>query len=183
MTEAASRTTKEWPDHMRAAIFVTAGVVLLGAPLGFLWSAISPKLDLAQVQQGSETAFKAEFSADLRYLVLAVVVGSAIGWFGGVLCARLRGHAYLAGILIGVVVGGLICAIVEARVGEVYQMKQLNKVIRPGLDPTTIDLISFRLRVIEAVAVLPVLALATFSLRLHVDKWRGSRQTAKDSLG
>ena len=181
-SEPRGSGSRGWVAQLKPAVYMTAALTLLGAPLGLVWQQISPHLHLIEVQQGSEAAFKAEFAGDIRYLVLAVLVGTALGWFGAIALARLKAMDYLAAVIVALVVGGFVCALMEANVGELYRMKDLAKVVRPDLDPATLSLISFHLRLTEALVVLPVFALVGLVVRLHLDKSRGSRKPATDSL-
>lgn len=177
------RTRRGWSSQVTPAVLITAGLALLGAPIGLLWQAISPELDLRLVQLGSETAFKAEFAADVRFLALGVVIGTAFGWFGSIGLKWIDAQRYLAALVIGLAVGAFLCALVAAHVGELYRMDQLLKVIRPGLDHDTISLIAFRLRAGQALLVFPVFALVGLAARVQLDKRRGSAKAAPDSLG
>lgn len=177
------RTSGGWTSQVTPAVLFTAGLALLGAPIGLLWQAISPELDLRLVQLGSETAFKAEFAADVRFLVLGVVIGTAFGWFGSIGLKRIDAQRYLPALAIGLAVGAFFCALVASKVGELYRMEQLENVIRPGLDHNTISLIAFRLRAWQSLLAFPVFALVGLSARVQLDKRRGSAKAAPDSLG
>lgn len=105
-----------WRHDVARALGVVVASVLLGAPAGLLWSAVAPRLQVTVTDKGLETAdlegSKAFIGADGSYLLVMLGVGLVCGllaWF----FARKGGPWTVAGLT----VGGVLAALVAARVG------------------------------------------------------------------
>lgn len=113
---ATAHRPGRWRSDLPLGLGVVVGSVLLGAPVGLLWSAIAPRLSVELTAQGPVVAdlesSKAFIGADGSFLLLGLLVGAlcgALGW----LFARRGGPWTVAGL----VVGGLLAAYVAAEVG------------------------------------------------------------------
>lgn len=101
---------------------MVAVIVLLGAPAGLVWSRVAPRLTVTVTDQGGDApdllSSKAFIGADASYLLIMVAMGVACG----LLAWRFvrRSGPFAVG---GLVVGGLLAALVAAEVG-----------LRPGSD-------------------------------------------------
>jgi hypothetical protein len=94
-----------------AAVLTTLLVALVGAPLGLLWAAVRPHTDLFElVDQDAEQ--RQHLSADLRYGAILLVAGLIVGTLAW--AAARRGGA---GVVVGLTIGGVLAALVAARVG------------------------------------------------------------------
>lgn len=143
-------------DALAGAV-VAAVIALLGAPTGLIWAAISPHLDLDAAAAGSESAFGAQIAADGRFFFLTLVLGVATG----VVAFRL-GNRFGPAVTVGIAAGALAAAVVAAQVGYLFRRPGLLGALRPGLAPTIVSLIDFRLRAVQVLVVWPIVALAVF---------------------
>lgn len=99
-----------------AGVVTTAVVVLLGAPVGMLWGAVSPRVEVRKVADGLDLVMpetKAFIGGDGSFFVLTVLVGLALG-----IAAALIGRRYGPGVTVGLALGSLLAAIVAAKVGQ-----------------------------------------------------------------
>lgn len=116
---------------MPRALAVVVGSVLLGAPAGLLWSAVAPRLRVTFGADGPAAAdlegTKAFIGADASYLLVMLGAGvlcGALGWA----FARRSGPWTVAGLA----VGGLLAALVAARVGVVPGSHDALEALRQG---------------------------------------------------
>ncbi|MFN2537433.1 MAG: hypothetical protein ABR549_04675 [Mycobacteriales bacterium] len=102
-------------DLTRFAV-VIVGMVLLGAPIGLLWSAVAPRYTV--VFSGGEPSYpylessKAFIGVDGSFAAVTLVAGAACGLLGWFL-ARRSGPWTVAALAIG----GVLAALVAAHVG------------------------------------------------------------------
>lgn len=103
------------PSEPLVGLLSGVAVVLLGAPVGLLWSALSPRADLVRVPGGltlRDIETKDFIAADGLLFVLGLVVGvalTAVAW------RVARGGS--PALLLGLVVGSAVAALVAARTG------------------------------------------------------------------
>ena len=129
-----------WRQDVPRAVALVAGIVLLGAPAGLLWSQVAPHLTLTFAQQGVPGAAdlessKAFIGADGSYAVVVLCFGLLTGvlaWF----LARRSGPWTVAGIA----VGGVLAALVAARVGVVPGTHESIEALRKGTVGSNVDL-------------------------------------------
>lgn len=143
-------------DDAVAAGVTGVALVLLGAPVGLLWAAVSPRVRVSLGEGGPDLDAGAFAGADVAFGVVVLVVGLLCG-----LLAHRLGKAYGPGVVVGLVAGGLVAAYVAAKTGE--------QVGREAFEAAVVDLTrggavdaSVRLRATEAVVLWPVGALAAF---------------------
>lgn len=107
------------------------GSVLLGAPAGLLWSLVAPRLQVTFGTDGPSAAdlegTKAFVGADVSYLLVVLGVGVLCGVLGWVL-ARRSGPWTVAALA----VGGVLAALVAARVGVVPGSHDAVEALRQG---------------------------------------------------
>jgi hypothetical protein len=143
-----------------AALGMTAGVtVLLGAPLGLLWSAVAPH---AHVRVEAGDAFISDATTEV------FIAGD--GWFigltllAGVVCGVL---AWLAArgsgpfVVVGLALGGLAAAYVASRVGVRIGQDTLRDLVRNGRQGTYVGNIALQAQ--AALVVWPLGAVAAFA--------------------
>jgi len=113
---AAPEARGRWRQDLPVGLGVVLGSVLLGAPVGLLWSAVAPRLTVELTADGPMAAdlesTKAFIGADGTFLVIAVLVGAVCGALAWLL-ARRGGPWTVAGL----VVGGLLAASIATQVG------------------------------------------------------------------
>ncbi len=139
----------------------TAGVtVLLGAPLGILWSAVAPHAHIT-VQAGAEP-----YISDVTTEVF--IAGD--GWFigltllAGVLCGVLawlvaRGSGPF--VVVGLAAGGLAAAYVASRVGVRIGQDSFQALLRSGREGTYVGNIALQAE--AALVVWPLAAVSVFA--------------------
>jgi hypothetical protein len=142
-----------------AGLLTAAVTVLVGAPIGLLWAAFAPRVDV--VRQGEnvqlvEPGTSGFIAADGAFL-LAVAIAGAVG---GVVCwllAREHGPA----VVVGLTVGGILAAYVAMNVGVQVGLQEVEAFGAAGgqgvfgLPPT-------KLRLREALVGWPVGALLAY---------------------
>jgi hypothetical protein len=144
-----------------AAALTSLLAALLGGPVGLIWSASTPKLDVRAVANGgSEEAFGRTFGADAHFLLLAVLAGLVCGAVG-VALGRRRGPA----LAVGLAVGGVLGALVAARVGYLAQHgSSLHEIRSLGLTAAAHQLIDFKVRATGVLVVWPLVSLVTLGI-------------------
>lgn len=120
-----------WPDDATAGLTAAVGCVLLGAPVGLLWSAVTPRVEVAVTAAGPElidsgtTAFIAADGFFLALVVLAGVLTGLATWRG-------RGRRGGAGLVLGLLLGGLLAAEVARRTGELVGVEAAREAVTAG---------------------------------------------------
>jgi len=151
-------------EHAVAGVVTTVALVLLGAPLGLVWAAVAPRVEL--VLRGAEPpvlverASRAFVDADVAFggltLLAGLVCGVLAAWFG-----RRHGPAVVPGLL----AGGLLAAYVASRTGrQVGRDAFLDAVRDPGGEGRVEAAVE--LFTPEALVAWPVGALASFAVLL-----------------
>jgi hypothetical protein len=158
----------QWPHDGYVALLTGVLVVLLGPPVGLLWSNLAPKLALAKVVAGAEGPFKSMVGADAWFLLVSALAG--------VLCAVVavaaRGDG--PGVVVGLAVGGLAAAFIADRVGYLAARGHTLKVIHDlGLTPGQFQIdVFFKVR---ALGVLVAWPLASVVVHAAIVAFRGRR--------
>lgn len=139
-------------EDARAGILAAVVTVLVGAPLGLLWAALAPRVDVSiqgrdvtLIQPGSN-AFIAGDGAFLFAALLAGVVGGVLAW-------RL-GRAHGPAVVVGLAVGGAVAAYVAMRVGQQVGLEEVQRAVTAG-QQGALEL-NLRLRAREALVAWPV---------------------------
>jgi hypothetical protein len=112
---------------------------MLGAPIGLLWAAVSPKVLVERTSQGLalvSTETKSFIAADGWFFFIVL----ASGLVCGVVAWRL-GRRYPLGTSLGLLVGCVVAALVARRVGHLVDLPRLSAVLdslsgKPIIDPT-----------------------------------------------
>lgn len=171
--DAPPRVTQE----AAAALLTVTGCVLLGAPLGLLWAAVSPRVEVIVAAGGdvslADPTTSQFVAADGWFLVLAAAAGLLTGGL-----AWLAGRRYGFGVVIGLVVGGLLAAEVARRTGQLVDAGVAQSAARAGTEGV-VEL-SVRLRSEQARVGWPVAALAAHMVLTLFD---GSRHRLATSSG
>ena len=169
MTQEAGTTSPRWHEDVPRALVVLVGSVLLGAPAGLLWAQVAPRLTVTFGPDGPMAqdleSTKAFVGADGSYVVVMLAAGLVCGAFGWLL-ARRSGPWTVAALT----VGGVLAALVAARVGVVPGSHEAIEALRNGKQghaPVDLYLGKLKgdlphLRSMWAAVAWPVAALATF---------------------
>ena len=132
--------------------------VLLGAPLGLLWAALSPRVQVVITEAGVQLAEPAStdfIAADAAFLVAAAVAGAVGGLF-----AWWLGREHGPGVVVGLTLGGLLAAYVAMKVGQQVGLAEVEEAVRARREGL-IEL-SVRLRAREALVAWPVGSLLAY---------------------
>lgn len=141
----------------RAGVLTVVAMVLVGAPVGLLWAAVAPRVEVVVAADGGTMLASPDndgfFAVDAAFLALALVAG--------VLCGAVAfwlGRAHGPGVVVGLAVGGLLAAEVARRTGELVDAGEAQAVLDAG-QAGVVEL-SVRLRAEAARLAWPVGALA-----------------------
>jgi hypothetical protein len=122
---------RPWQEDVVPALGVAVGCVLLGAPVGLLWSALAPRLRISFDQGGPVApgieSTKAFIGADGSYLLLVLAAGVLCGALAWVFARRSGPWTVVA-----LAVGGVLAALVAARVGVVPGSHDAIVALRQG---------------------------------------------------
>ena len=129
--EPAPPPTRRWPADVLQALGVVVGMVLLGAPVGLLWSAVSPRVEFEVSDQGvnvlgPETS-EGFIGADGSYVLVLFAAGLVCGLLAWWLARRSGPWA-----VVGLAVGGVLAALVAARVGLLPGKEEALAALQPG---------------------------------------------------
>ena len=169
--EPVPAASSRWRADALRALPVLIGTVLLGAPAGLLWSFVSPRVTVVIGDDGNVDLPGVESSdafmgADGSFVLVAVLAGLLCGGLAYLLARRAGVWAVLA-----LTVGGVLAALVAARVGVLPGRAEILSALRPGSSARgTFDLFlgargegdSLHLRAPSAVLAWPVGALVAF---------------------
>lgn len=150
-----SQTGPTLADDARAGLLAAVVTVLVGSPVGLLWAAVAPRVEVViagqnvQLVQPGSSAFIAADAFFLLAVTVAGVIGGVVAWFLG------RRHG--PGVVVGLTVGGLAAAYVAMVVGQQVGLDEVQQAATVG-QQGVLEL-SVRLRATEAVVGWPVGAL------------------------
>ena len=139
----------------RAAVLTAIGCVLLGAPVGLLWSALAPRLQLVAAGEQVdvvETSTRDYMTSDVWFLGLVALAGLVTA---AVALSADRRHG--VGTALGLALGGLLAAEVARRTGPLTALEDARALLASGQDGV-VDLPA-RLRAASAIAVWPLVSL------------------------
>jgi hypothetical protein len=154
-----ARWKPEAPDSRDVLSALVAAVVLVvvGVPMGLLWGATTPKINVKQALDGSEAAFNAQGGADVHFALLAlifgVVAGAVVGWLGR------RGSWTLP---LALAVGGVGGSLVAAQVGHLQESSAVLDQLPQDIRGRVSNLVDFMLRSHGFHVVFPAAALLTY---------------------
>lgn len=120
-----------WRDDALAALTAAVGCVLLGAPVGLAWSAVTPRPEVDVTAAGPQlvdSGTSAFIAADGFFLVAVVLAGVLTG----LLAWRWRGRRRGPGLVLGLLVGGLLAAEVARRTGELVGLNAAREAVAAG---------------------------------------------------
>jgi hypothetical protein len=122
------------PSHLRldalTGLFTAAVVVLLGAPVGLLWSAVAPHSHAIVEARGAyltDAQTEVFIAGDGWFLGLTILAGVLSG-----VLAWLVGRSAGPFAVVGLAVGGLLAAYVASKVGVRIGQDALETAVRAG---------------------------------------------------
>lgn len=139
------------------ALVVAVSLVIAGVPLGFLWAATSPRLDVKAALAGSEAAFDAQAGIDVHFALLALIFGVVAGAVVGWRCRRSSWPVPLA-----LAIGGLGGSLVAAQIGHLRESSRVLDQLPENIRGSVSNIVDFVLRSHGYHAVFPVAALLTY---------------------
>jgi hypothetical protein len=160
---------------VRAGLITVAVTVLVGAPVGLLWAALAPPVEVVVSADGvrlvdrDSSAFIASDGYFVAAVLLAGVVGGALAW-------RL-GSRHGPAVVPGLAVGGLLAAYIAMAVGGLVDDVALAELVEAGVQGRRE--LPARLRSRSALLVWPAASLLTFLvlvLRRPRDVSSGARE-------
>jgi len=147
--------------EVRAAALTATGCVLLGAPVGLLWSTLAPRLQLVAAGEQVdvvESSTRDYMTIDVWFLGLVALAGLLTAV---VALAVDRRHGI--GTAVGLAVGGLLAAEVARRTGPLTALEDARALLASGQDGTAE--LPARLRSVSAIAVWPLVSLVVHLVR------------------
>ena len=145
-------------EDVKAGLLAAVVPVLLGAPVGLLWAALAPRVqvvvageDVQLVEPGGSG-----FIAGDGYFLAAVLVA---GLVTGLVAWRL-GRAHGPAVVVGLTAGSLVAAYVAMKVGQQVGFEEVQRIVDSGRQGA-LEL-SLRLRAQEALVGWPVGALLAY---------------------
>lgn len=130
-TEPVEPVTTRWREDLPRALAVVVGCVLLGAPAGLLWSQVAPRLTVTFEPEGPSApdleSTKAFIGADGSYVLVMLAAGVVCGLLAWTFARR--SGPWTVGAL---ALGGLLAALVAARVGVVPGSYDAVQALREG---------------------------------------------------
>lgn len=145
-------------EEVRAGLVAAVVTLLVAAPVGLLWAAVAPRVDVVisgsrvDLADSGSAAFIAGDGFFLLAVALAGVVGGLVAWW----LARQPGP----GVVLGLALGGLAAAYVAMVVGQQVGYDAVQTAVDGGLQGG-LEL-NLRLRAKEALVGWPVGALVAF---------------------
>jgi hypothetical protein len=159
----AQRWKPEAP-HSRdvlSALVVAIALVVVGVPMGLLWAATTPKLNVKQALAGSEAAFNVQGGADVHFALLAlifgVLAGALVGW---------RGRQGSWTLPVALAVGGVGGSLVAAQVGHLRGSSRVLDQLPEDIRGRVSNVVDFVLRSHGFHVVFPLTALLTYLIVL-----------------
>jgi hypothetical protein len=149
---------------LQAGLLTTVVLVLLGAPVGLLWAALSPRVDVALRASGPGLVMPENgdfIGADGVFLLIVLAAGTVCGAVAWGLARRTR-RGPGPGVVLGLALGGLLAAYVASRTGAQIGREEFLAALDDAGRRGTIQA-SIRLRATEALVGWPVGALAAFA--------------------
>jgi hypothetical protein len=144
-----------------SALVVAIALVVVGVPMGLLWAATTPKLNVKQALAGSEAAFNVQGGADVHFALLALIfgmlAGAVVGWRGR------RGSWTLP---VALAVGGVGGSLVAAQVGHLRGSNRVLDQLPQDIRGRVSNVVDFVLRSHGFHVVFPVAALLTYLIIL-----------------
>jgi len=141
---------------------------LLGAAVGLIWAAGAPRIHLGAAIDGSESAAKPLIGDDVRLGLLGIVAGVLVAVVV-LVAGRRRDRG--PGEVLGLAIGGVLGALVAARVGDVARHHEMVKALAavvPGVtskeSTRLLGFFGFHVRATGVLMLWPIAAVAVHML-------------------
>ncbi|SNQ47571.1 conserved membrane hypothetical protein [Frankia canadensis] len=153
-----------------AGLICAAAMAVAGFPLGLLWAAVAPHIDLANALAGNESAFAVQSDVDARFGLICVVAG-VIG--GAAAFWRVRDAGWP--VPLGLAAGGFGGALIAGWIGHLRRSSAALHGLPKDASPVLVDLVDVRVRAHGLYLVMPVAALVVLAVALWVTSWPAAR--------
>src|SRR4051794_26144332 len=141
-----------------AGVIAAAAMLAAGIPLGLIWGATVPTVDVQDLLlNSSETALEAQPAADARFALLAAAFGVVAG-----LLAAWRGRRAGWPLPVGIALGGIGGSLVAAQVGHLLAGGAALPGVPPPANPVVRDLVDVTVRADGVHAIFAFAALLVF---------------------
>jgi hypothetical protein len=162
-------------DELRLGVVIAAYSALLGAVVGLVWEAGAPTVQLAQAINGNEAAGKPLIGDDVRLGLLGIIAG-IVATAVVLLLGRDRERG--PGEVLGLAAGGVLGALVAARVGDLARHHQMVSTIAkvvPGASKaetsTLLGYFGFHVRATGVLLFWPIAAVVVHLLASYARNW------------
>ena len=166
----SSRSWRPYAPSSRdvlAAIVVAIAMVIAGVPLGLIWAATTPRLNVSEAFPPSlvisESAFNTQAGADVHFaltaLIFGVLAGGLVGW---------RGRRSSWPLPVALAVGGGAGSLVAAQVGHLRASNQVLDQLPDNIRSQVSGVTDFVLRSHGFHVVFPLAALLTYVIIVMV---------------
>ncbi|SBW25635.1 hypothetical protein [Protofrankia symbiont of Coriaria ruscifolia] len=145
--------------ELLAGLVCAVAMAAAGLPLGLLWAATAPGLNVRAVLAGSEVAFDAQAGVDVYFAMICAVGGLA----GGVL-GFWRGRDGGWPVPAGLALGGIGGSLLASWIGHVLRSARAVSQLPEGTGSLVVQLVEFRLRSPGFLLVLPAASLFVLSV-------------------
>jgi hypothetical protein len=111
---------REWWREPLAALLVAAAVSAVGAPVGLLWAAVTPRVEIIMSASGptlADSEPEQYVAGDGWFVFLTVAAGVLLAVLVWLLVRRYRGPVMLVALAVGSVASAVIAAWVGHRIG------------------------------------------------------------------
>jgi len=141
-----------------AGVIAAAGMLAAGIPLGLIWGATVPTVDVNDLLlNSSETALEAQPAADARFALLAALFGVVVG-----LIAGWRGRRAGWPLPVGIVLGGVGGSLIAAQVGHLLASGDALAAVPPTANPLVREIVDVTVRADGVHAIFAFSALLVF---------------------
>jgi hypothetical protein len=147
-------------------LLVAAYSALLGAVVGLIWQAGAPRIQLAAAIDGSESAAKPLIGDDVRLGVLGIIAGALIAV---VVLVVGRNRERGPGEVLGLAAGGVLGALVAARVGDLARHHGMVGAVAAAVPGVTsaqttrvLGYFGFHVRATGVLMLWPIAAVAVY---------------------
>jgi hypothetical protein len=157
-TDAFPPAEPRWRDDLIAAALTAAFSVLLGAPIGLVWTALAPHAHVAIDAAGANVvdgATEVFIGGDGWFLAVTLVAGVVCGAVAWLLACRSAPY-----VLVALVGGGLLASYVASKVGVRLGQDDLRAAISSGTKGNYTANVALQMK--TAIVLWPLGALVSF---------------------
>jgi hypothetical protein len=141
-----------------AAVVAAGAMLVAGVPMGLLWGATAPRVNVTDLlQNSSETTLEAQPASDARFALLGIVFGVVAGAI-----AAWRGRRAGWPLPVGLALGGLGGSLVAAQTGHMTASADALAGVPPTARAVVRDLVDVSVRAGGVHAAYPLAALLVF---------------------